>query len=103
MGDVESQVNEEWYYPKPRFKYWWVCWTAFVLIVFYVMYGFVLAGIATWFEMVILTIAMILYPATSCYKVRNLPERKVQTERAAADIKTSRATSKEDLNSTSSS
>ena len=91
MENSEIQSDDEWQYPKPRFKYWWVCWTAFVLIVFYIGYGFVLTGEATWFELILFVIAMIIYPGTSCYKVRKVPDGEVPTYRADTDIETSRA------------
>ncbi len=97
MGDDEIQSEEKWHYPKPRFKYWWVCWTVFVLIVFYIGYGFVLAGEGSWLELILLTIAMMLYPASGCYRVKTIPKSEVLTERAETDIETSRAIQKEEL------
>ena len=83
----EIDKDDEWHYPKPRFRYWWVCHIAFVLVAAYVMYGFVLSGEASMLEYVLFIIGMILIPGTGCYKVKKSPNEETPTKRAENDIK----------------
>ena len=91
------ESEDDWVYPPPRFKYWWLVWALFVLVIFYIMYGFVLAGQATWFEVILLLLVIALTPAQGCYKVKKYPKKDVPLDRASTEIGTDRAINKEDL------
>ncbi len=97
MGDSNTGSDDEWVYPPPRFEYWWVVWALFILIIFYIMYGFILAGEGTWFEVILFLLIMVLYPSQGCYKVKKYPNKEVPPERASTEIETERALNKEDL------